>query len=214
MYVDAQPLCMRVHSVPTDPNIYEAHWYVHDRLGSVRQVVKLNEFSRAQVENRYAYTPFGEDLAAVTAETIANPFQFTGQWHDAEIGQYHLRARMYDPAMMRFTGRDPVRGGPNEPLTLHRYLYCVNDPPNRVDPSGKLSAANLVSGVITGYSLYGHGVSLAAYAVDTGDDRFWELAQTTFEFIPYALTYASVNFTGPLTNILKLTDFLAWDFGR
>jgi hypothetical protein len=103
--------------------------------------------------------------------------------------------------MMRFTTRDPIRGKQNEPLTLHKYLYCINTPINRIDPSGEISAANLTSGVVTGYSLYGHGISLAAYAVDTGDDRFWTLAETTFKFIPYAIGLACVNPFGPKTNI-------------
>ncbi len=43
---------------------------------------------------------------------------------------------MYDPTMMRFTTRDPAEGTFAEPLTLHKYLYCLNDPANRVDLSG------------------------------------------------------------------------------
>lgn len=61
---------------------------------------------------------------------------FTGQYFDWEIGQYYLRARQYDPILMRMTGRDSINGRYEEPLTLHKYLYCLNDPTNRVDPSG------------------------------------------------------------------------------
>jgi RHS repeat-associated protein len=176
VYADAQPVCMRVHSqaAPTDPNLYEPHWYVHDRLGSVRQVVKLNEFSRTQVENRYAYTPFGEDLAAVTAETIANPFQFTGQWYDEEIEQYYLRARMYDPAIMRFTARDPLKNSPKTPLTINKYLYCLNDPTNNLDLDGKM-ALQIMDVLTTGAEVHAAVIGTAAYGVSQGDWRFIQL---------------------------------------
>jgi hypothetical protein len=45
---------------------------------------------------------------------------------------------MYDPYIGRFTTFDPVRGKVTEPLTLHKYLYCLNDPINATDPSGEL----------------------------------------------------------------------------
>jgi hypothetical protein len=50
---------------------------------------------------------------------------------------YYCIARYYDPELMRFTGRDPVEGSYEEPLTLHKYLYCGNDSINRTDPTGE-----------------------------------------------------------------------------
>jgi hypothetical protein len=35
------------------------------------------------------------------------------------------------------TARDPVFGKFKEPLTLHTYLYCLNDPVNYIDPDGE-----------------------------------------------------------------------------
>jgi RHS repeat-associated protein len=61
---------------------------------------------------------------------------FTGQYYDSEIAEYYLRARQYDPHIARFTARDLVFGQFEEPLTLHRYLYCRNNPVNMVDPQG------------------------------------------------------------------------------
>jgi RHS repeat-associated protein len=88
------------------------------------------------VLNSYTYGPFGEMIAADSTETIDNPFKFTGQYYDYEIGQYYLRARQYDPQLMRFTGRDPIASSPQEPMSLHKYLYCVNNPINLSDPMG------------------------------------------------------------------------------
>ena len=117
---------------------------MHDRLGSVRLVFEsvwdaASSQYKPVVRNLYTYDAYGKRLGegTDTIETIYNPFQFTGQWYDAEIGQYYLRARQYDPQLLRFTSRDPVFGGYEDPMTLHRYLYCANDPINRIDPKGE-----------------------------------------------------------------------------
>jgi len=116
------------------------YFYINNRLGSVRQVIDMY----GSVERNYTYSPFGQLLESGAAENPpSNPFMFTGQWFDDEISQYYLRARMYDPVLMRFTARDPVFGKFKEPMTLHKYLYCLNDPMNRTDPAGALSLGGL-----------------------------------------------------------------------
>jgi len=55
--------------------------------------------------------------------------------------QYYLRARQYYPHIGRFTSRDPVFGQFEEPLTLHAYIYCINDPVNKMDIWGLDSVA-------------------------------------------------------------------------
>jgi len=106
------------------------YFYLHDRLGSVRELINQT----GAVVVMYTYNPFGETIES--NGRFANPFRFTGQWYDSEIGQYYLRARMYDPHLGRFTGRDPILGDFKEPITLHKYVYCRNDPLNLVDPKG------------------------------------------------------------------------------
>ncbi len=135
-YADAQVVCQRRMIDPGIPDVYEAGYYVHDRLGSVRLVVRPIEEPGGVVVrafNSTTYTPFGQIYEGQCIENIDNPFKFTGQWYDEEIDQYHLRARQYDPTMMRFTGRDPIRGQFEFPFTLHKYLYCGNDGNNRIE---------------------------------------------------------------------------------
>ena len=135
IYAGAQPIAF-YEGDWSDP----AYFYLHDRIGSVRQVLDES----GDVKNTYTYTPFGQDPNSQFAETVDNPFMFTGQWYDSEIAQYYLRARMYDPQLMRLTARDPVFGKRYQPLSLHKYLYCLNDPVNRVDLTGKLSFAEIL----------------------------------------------------------------------
>lgn len=176
IYADAQILCQYVGH--DDPNVTDqTYYYVHDRLGSVRLVVDCNMIDETvTARNDYTYSPFGNPYPGTVTETIHNPFQFTGQWFDSEINQYYLRARMYDPTMMRFMTRDPVRGKGIEPVTLHRYLYCVNDPLNRTDVNGEFSglAGQLMTHAIKG-ALWGavggtYGGVLKACRTGNGHD--------------------------------------------
>ncbi len=87
----------------------------------------------------YTYDSFGNRFEAETYEnpTVENPYQFAGYRWDQDAEMFYCNARWYNPEIYRFTGRDPVRGKYKEPLTLHAYLYCVNDPINNKDTNGK-----------------------------------------------------------------------------
>ncbi len=120
----------------------ELYYYIHDRLGSVRAIID----TVMQTAAEYSYDSFGkmyteecyEAIDSGTGELLVdNPFKYTGQYYDAEIDQYYVRARQYDPTMRRFTGRDPQQGNFKQTMTLHRYLYCWNNPTNLVDLNGK-----------------------------------------------------------------------------
>jgi len=62
-------------------------------------------------------------------------------------GLVKVGVRWYDPAIGRFLQKDPWLGSVAYPLTLNAYGYCVNDPIQMTDPSGKLPAL-LVWGVV------------------------------------------------------------------
>ena len=138
------------------------NFYLHDRLGSTRQVIN----KAGSVVRYYTFDPFGKKLEyGPPPSAAAYPFMFTGQYFDWEIGQYYLRARQYDPLLMRMTTIDPDRGEPLETLTLHKYLYCVNNPINKTDPSGEiyLNVANALQAAATVYSA---GLLIACYGAE------------------------------------------------
>ncbi|MFX0066909.1 MAG: RHS repeat-associated core domain-containing protein, partial [Candidatus Hermodarchaeota archaeon] len=161
------------------------YFYIHDRLGSVRQIID----SSSNVKNHYIYEPFGELLDSETQETISNPFKFTGQYYDSEINQYYLRARQYDPHIYRFTSRDPILGQYKEPLTLHRYLYCLSNPVNRTDLTGEYTV--LIGGSVTGTLALPYGVGGtfgSATFIGVGDEGvFWG----TLIFVAFGLSVGS-----------------------
>jgi RHS repeat-associated protein len=77
---------------------------------------------------------FGELLGHTG--TDPQPYAFTGEPYDPNVGfQYH-RARWMDSRVGRFLGVDPFSGYPTVPSSLHKYLYGAADPLNMIDPSG------------------------------------------------------------------------------
>ena len=188
VYADGQVLVQYAHS--GDPNTPDnKYYYVHDRLGSVCLVVDCNMVDETvTARNVYTYSPFGNPYAGTVSETVYNPFQFTGQWFDEEINQYYLRARQYDPTMMRFMTRDPVLGEQQEPLTLHKYLYCFNEPVNHTDPSGRIGisrfAAGVAGGVLAGSSAYAQMINTGAYAAKSGNWKFFDMAFDIGKMMP------------------------------
>jgi RHS repeat-associated protein len=86
----------------------------------------------------FTFNPFGETIEE--NGSFYTPWQFTGQYLDQETGQYYLRARQYSPYISRFTGRDLIIGNFDDPMTLHKYLYCQNDPINNFDLNGRWAA--------------------------------------------------------------------------
>jgi RHS repeat-associated protein len=107
----------------------ERYYYVHDGLGSARQLVD----STGQIETNYAYDPFGVPLLG---GEVYNPYRYTGEAWDAEVELLYLRARNYRPEVGRFITKDPWAGDTERPGTLNRYVYATNRPATLVDRTG------------------------------------------------------------------------------
>jgi RHS repeat-associated protein len=141
------------------------YFYMHDRLGSVREVINTS----AQVVRHYTFGPFGQTIESSNeSQAPSNALMFTGQCYDPEIGQYYVRARQYDPLLMRLTAEDLFTGELQYPITLHKYLYCGNDPINRIDPSGKCSAGELFEPVEAAAAVSNFVLNILADAVAKG----------------------------------------------
>ena len=205
IYADAQILAQ--YTYDSEEEINEKFYYVHDRLGSVRLMVDYDDATdTVGAVNTYTYNPFGDHYIPDTTDSTYNPFQFTGQWLDSEIDQYYLRARMYDPKMMRFTTRDPVNGKFKEPMALHKYLYCTNDPLNRIDPKGELGLpAHATQGIIDATVVYNEVINCAAYAADSGNWAYFDLATNFAKFMPIALGLGMLN-PGNIYNPLEALE--------
>ena len=82
--------------------------------------------------NTYSYDAFGSSIAQTG--TTANKYLYTGEQFDPSLRLYNLRSRYYDPTISRFVTMDIYPGANYDPASLHKYLYCHNDPINKLDP--------------------------------------------------------------------------------
>ena len=67
--------------------------------------------------------------------SVAQPYRFSGNelYLDNGLGLYDFKARMYDPALGRFTSVDPLSG---KYPGISPYSYCAGNPVNFVDREG------------------------------------------------------------------------------
>ena len=80
---------------------------------------------------RIDYDEFGQVLQDTNPGF--QPFGFAGGLYDQDTGLVLFGSREYDPAIGRWTGRDPS-GFANGEANL--YTYCFNDPIKLPDPTG------------------------------------------------------------------------------
>ncbi|MBI4954787.1 MAG: hypothetical protein HY908_22385, partial [Myxococcales bacterium] len=102
---------------------------VTDHLGSPRLVV---EVATGAVVGRMSYDAWGNLLPGSDVGVV--PFGFAGGLFDADTELVRFGVRDYDPAVGRWTAKDPIRfdGG-----DANLYAYVGNDPIEGPDPSGK-----------------------------------------------------------------------------
>jgi RHS repeat-associated protein len=117
---------------------------VSDHLGSPRFVVNTVD---GTVTQRMDYDEFGR----VTSDTKPGfqPFGFAGGLYDRDTGFVRFGARDYDPAVGRWTAKDPIGFGGGD---ANLYGYVFNDPFNSIDPFGLSGTISIYTSDRTGSS--------------------------------------------------------------
>ena len=108
--------------------------YVKDWQGNVRVTVDQN----GNVVEAVDYYPYGMVMEKGNEiATGAQPYKYGGKELDRRFGydSYDFEARVYDPALGRFTQPDPLAWDTPE---ISPYVYCAANPIRYVDPSGKV----------------------------------------------------------------------------
>jgi RHS repeat-associated protein len=105
-----------------------SYMMVTDQLGSPRLVV---DSTTGDVVQRMDYDAWGR----VTLDTNPGfqPFAFAGGLYDQGTQLVRFGVRDYNPAVGRWTARDPALFGGGDP---NLYGYAVSDPINMTDPAG------------------------------------------------------------------------------
>ena len=146
--------------------------YLYDGHGSVVGLVNEN----GAVTDTYTYDAFGNLLKSTG--TTANNYRYCGEQFDETTGLYYLRARYMDTSTGRFISQDSYAGTIDDPVSLHKYLYCASNPVDYIDPSGYAhTLAEVAPSVQIASILASTIVTVAAYAI------FWELQPIIQDYI-------------------------------
>jgi RHS repeat-associated protein len=133
-YVIGDDVLGQCSASTTDPR-----WFLYDGHGSTRQLSN----PAAGVSSDFNYDAYGITLANSSSSGETTKL-YCGEQFDLTLGMYNLRTRYYDPSNGRFNALDSFRGSNFDPQGLHKYAYGSCDPINRCDPSGQISALELL----------------------------------------------------------------------
>jgi RHS repeat-associated protein len=119
---------MRIHRTAEEGGDLELY-YFHDLN---RNVIALMDRAGTQPAARYEYTAFGELTVCEGTWATANPFRFSNEYWDDDLGLVYYNYRYYAPAIGRWLSADPIglAGGSN------LYAMLGNNPVNFTDYLG------------------------------------------------------------------------------
>jgi RHS repeat-associated protein len=136
----ASPASFIMRHIPGDGGLFASKrgpddvWVFH--FGELRGGRLFTDVLGAFVQ-RIDYQPFGE--ATSSGLPVGSPSHTSYQWNGGDgldaFGLTQLGARLYDPVMGRFLGRDPLFV-PRGATTTNPYAFAMNDPVNGADPTG------------------------------------------------------------------------------
>ena len=116
---------------PQDGQVY---YHTTDHLGSVRAITNM----QGSVVERNGYYPFGSETALGSSypKLLDNRMKFNGKevQTTGNLGLLDYGARMYDPAIGRWTAQNPLS---EKYYSFSAYNYCVKNPVMFVDPDGR-----------------------------------------------------------------------------
>ncbi len=127
--------------------------------------------SSGAVVSNVAYDAFGRILQQTGNQ---QPFLFAGEQTDPITNLTYLRARYLDRHTGQFISSDPFLGSPEQPISLHRYLYANGNPVNLTDPSGLETLTNVLTSILIFATLLALYQGLAATAAPSGLDIEWK----------------------------------------
>jgi RHS repeat-associated protein len=110
-----------------------SYYYQADHLGSTRAGIQSNGALCYDAD----FAPYGAELQHTG--TCQQNYKFTGYERDSETGLDYAVNRYYNWRLGRFMSPDPAGLAAatfNNPQSMNRYAYVLNNPLSGIDPSG------------------------------------------------------------------------------
>ena len=222
-------------------------YYVKDAQGNIRKIVDRT----GNCVVKYNYNAWGKETVTMVESTWEFPLElysdgtvkkfciasdiaelnrltYRGYFYNRELGLYYLINRYYDPETGRFISADDAEYLDFQTLYgSNRYIYCLNNPINYIDPKGRsfILLATLIVGAAIGIIL---GAVDAYKKGKTGWDFVKEVllagamglavagAFMALGGVLWGATAAIFNFTAAIGTITAVDAFvigsLAFDF--
>ena len=148
------------------------YYYNQDHLGNIREVVDAS----GNVQQVTNYYPFGAPYADASGSTNSDfqPYKYNGKELDKMHGlnTYDYGARQYDPILARWDRIDPLC---EKYYGTSPYVYCHDNPVNRVDPDGKddyfNSAGSFMYSTSNGSDVYVNNVLITDVSLNNDASR-------------------------------------------
>ena len=139
--------------------------FEYDNLGRTKKVIysggpTLTYTYTGVLVVGYSYSAYGvvsayAPLASVAAEPLTmNPLTYRGYVYDRETTLYYLQSRYYDPELGRFINADALVSTGQGVLGNNMFAYCLNNPTNHLDPTGKFTRRQIHDEVLREICLY------------------------------------------------------------
>ena len=107
-----EPVATRPLAIQKDGTWYT---YGHDLTKNVWELYKAD----GTIASTYDYAPFG---GVTTNGTAEQPFQWSSEFYDAELGMVYYNFRFYNPLDGRWISRDPI----GELISNNLYCFSYN----------------------------------------------------------------------------------------
>lgn len=91
----------------------------------------------------YTYGTFGQKLEETREIAKTNPFRYSSEYHDDDLGLIYYNYRHYNPKDGRWLSPDPKQ----EEGGVNLYAFCTNNPTSRIDNLGLDSAGAYITGI-------------------------------------------------------------------